>query len=64
MRVWMAYCNGCRALTTQCRPPGDKDFQKLVRCNLCNRKIDASNGMFRNLTKTITEEKIDLLEVK
>ena len=60
--VYVVNC-GCGG-TTVTAPPKHRDYSPVVKCNLCSRKIDASNGSFRHKAVSVrTQRERDLLEV-
>jgi len=42
---WLIYCPHCNKGTTIGISPRQVDYSKQVNCSLCNKVIDASNGV-------------------
>ncbi len=64
MNVWLVYCSICIKGTTIVKPPGDEKFVKETNCVICGHRLNAKNGVYRNLARASESTKVDLLEVK
>jgi hypothetical protein len=62
MRNWLVKCL-CGG-TTLCESPKSDSYVARVRCNLCNRSLDASVGKYVRLPAARSRGKPNLLEVR